>query len=86
MNTITEQLSYEPVGKLLLKYSIPAIAGMLVNSLYNLLDRIFVGRLGALAMTGIGLTLPFMTLLAAFTSLVGIGTSGYWSSNESYAS
>ena len=75
MNTINEQLSYAPVGKLLLKYSVPAIAGMLVNSLYNLLDRIFVGRLGALAMTGIGLTLPFMALLAAFTSLVGIGTS-----------
>ncbi|MEC0171428.1 MATE family efflux transporter [Paenibacillus graminis] len=75
MSTLNEQLGSEPIGKLLLEFSIPAIAGMLVSSLYNLLDRIFVGRLGALAMTGIGLTLPFMTLLTAFTSLVGIGTS-----------
>ncbi len=75
MNTINEQLGSASVGKLLLKFSIPAIAGMLVNSLYNLLDRLFVGRLGALAMTGIGITLPFMTLISAFTSLVGIGTS-----------
>lgn len=75
MNTINEQLGSASVGKLLLKFSIPAIASMLVNSLYNLLDRLFVGRLGALAMTGIGITLPFMTLISAFTSLVGIGTS-----------
>ena len=64
-----------PVGRLLLKFSLPAIAGMIVNSLYNLVDRIFVGRIGGLAMTGIGLSLPFMMLLSAVTSLVGIGAS-----------
>jgi len=37
---------------------------MLVNSLYNLVDRIFVGRIGGLAMTGIGLSLPFMMMLS----------------------
>ncbi len=45
-----------PVSRLLLKFSLPAIAGMIVNSLYNLVDRIFVGRIGSLAMTGIGLS------------------------------
>jgi len=64
-----------PVGKLLLKFSLPAIAGMIVNSLYNLVDRIFVGRTGSLAMTGIGLSLPFMMLLTAISSLVGVGAS-----------
>lgn len=66
-------LKNEPVGKLLLKFSIPAIVGMMVNALYNVVDRIYIGRLGPLAMTGIGLSLPFMTLLMAFGMLVGIG-------------
>jgi putative MATE family efflux protein len=64
-----------PVGRLLLKFSLPAIGGMIVNSLYNLVDRIFVGRIGGLAMTGIGLSLPFIMLLSAVSSLVGIGAS-----------
>ena len=64
-----------PVGRLLLKFSLPAIAGMIVNSLYNLVDRIFVGRIGGLAMTGIGLSLPFMLLLSAVSSMIGIGAS-----------
>ncbi|WP_069999404.1 MATE family efflux transporter [Cellulosilyticum sp. I15G10I2] len=64
-----------PVSRLLLKFSLPAIGGMIVNSLYNLMDRIFVGRIGGLAMTGIGLSLPFMMMLSAVSSLVGIGAS-----------
>lgn len=64
-----------PVSRLLLKFSLPAIAGMIINSLYNMVDRIFVGRIGGLAMTGIGLSLPFMMMLSAVSSLVGIGAS-----------
>ncbi|AFQ43907.1 MATE family efflux transporter [Desulfosporosinus meridiei] len=64
-----------PVSRLLLKFSLPAIGGMIINSLYNLVDRIFVGRIGGLAMTGIGLSLPFMMMLFAVSSLVGIGAS-----------
>ena len=64
-----------PVSRLLLKFSLPAIAGMILNSLYNMVDRIFVGRIGGLAMTGIGLSLPFMMMLSAVSSLVGIGAS-----------
>lgn len=68
-----EQLLNEPVGKLLFKYSIPAIIGMMVNALYNVVDRMYIGRLGALPMTGIGLSLPIMTLIMGFGMLVGIG-------------
>jgi putative MATE family efflux protein len=74
-NTNRNTLITMPVGKLLFKFSLPAIAGMIVNSLYNLVDRIFVGRIGSLAMTGIGLSLPFMMLLTALSSLVGVGAS-----------
>ncbi|WP_419822923.1 hypothetical protein [Anoxybacterium hadale] len=75
MNTNKDKLVTMPVGKLLLQFSLPAIGGMIVNSLYNLVDRIFVGRIGGLAMTGIGLSLPFMMLLSAVSSLVGIGAA-----------
>ena len=66
-------LKTEPVGKLLIKFSIPAIVGMMVNALYNVVDRIYIGWLGPLAMTGIGLNLPFMTILMGFGMLIGIG-------------
>ncbi len=75
METNNDALITMPVSRILLKFSLPAIGGMIVNSLYNLVDRIFVGRIGGLAMTGIGLSLPFMMLLSAVSSLVGIGAS-----------
>ncbi len=71
--TTINPLKTESIGKLLLKFSIPAIVGMMVNALYNVVDRIYIGWLGPLAMTGIGLNLPFMTLLMAFSMLIGIG-------------
>lgn len=75
MDTNKNLLVTTPIGRLLLKFSLPAIAGMIVHSLYNLVDRIFVGRIGGLAMTGIGLSLPFMLLLSAVSSMIGIGAS-----------
>lgn len=68
-----EQLRSESVGRLLLKFSIPAMIGMMVTAMYNVVDRIFVGRIGYLAMTGIGLNFPFMTMLMAFSMLIGLG-------------
>ena len=68
-----ELLKNERIGKLLLKFSIPAIIGMVVNALYNVVDRMYIGWIGPLAMTGIGLSLPLMTLLMGFGMLVGIG-------------
>lgn len=65
----------EKIWKLLLKFSIPAIVGMMVNALYNVVDRIYIGWLGPLPMTGIGLSLPMMILMMAFGMLIGIGAA-----------
>ncbi|SHE40960.1 MATE family efflux transporter [Clostridium fallax] len=72
------RLGKEPVGKLLWQFSIPAIVGMLVTALYNIIDRIYIGNIpnvGSVAITGVGITLPIMTIIMAFGMLVGIGTS-----------
>lgn len=77
-------LAEESIGKLLLKYSIPAIIGMLVNALYNIVDRIFIGRIpnvGSLALTGVGITMPIMSILLAFGMLIGIGATANISLN-----
>lgn len=66
------------VGKLILEFSIPAIIGMLVNTLYNIIDRIFIGHIegiGNLAMAGVGVTMPLMFIIMAFGMLIGIGTA-----------
>lgn len=68
------RLGNEPVLKLLLKFSIPAMVGMLVNALYNIVDRIFIGRgVGGVAIGGIYLGMPLMLIIMAFGMLVGIG-------------
>ena len=70
------ELGKEPVGKLLLKYSVPAIVGMVVVSLYNIIDRIFIGQgVGAMAISGLALTFPLMNMVAAVGTLVGVGAS-----------
>jgi len=76
MSTVTNKLSTEKVGKLLWEYSIPSIVGMVVMSLYNVVDRIFIGQgVGPLAISGLALTFPFMILLMAFGLLIGVGAS-----------
>ena len=77
-------LGEESIGKLLLKYSIPAIIGMLVNALYNIVDRMFIGRIpevGSLALTGVGITMPIISILLAFGMLIGIGSTANISLN-----
>lgn len=77
-------LGEESIGKLLLKYSIPAIIGMMVNALYNIVDRMFIGRIpdiGSLALTGVGITMPIMSILLAFGMLIGIGSTANISLN-----
>ncbi|MDR0464990.1 MAG: MATE family efflux transporter [Treponema sp.] len=69
-------LGTESIGKLLLRYSIPAITGMVVNALYNLVDRIFVGNaVNEIALGGISLVMPLMTVGMAFAMLFGIGAA-----------
>lgn len=77
-------LGEQSIGKLLLKYSIPAIIGMMVNALYNIVDRMFIGRIpdiGSLALTGVGITMPIMSILLAFGMLIGIGSTANISLN-----
>ena len=66
------------VAKLLVKFSIPAIVGLLVNALYNIVDRFFIGEMsdvGALALSGIGVTFPITIIIMSFGMLVGIGAA-----------
>ena len=77
-------LGKAPIEKLLLKYSIPAIIGMIVNALYNIVDRMFIGRIphvGSLALTGVGITMPIMSIILAFGMLIGIGSTANISLN-----
>ena len=70
------RLGTEPIGKLLLRFSIPAITGMLLNALYNVVDRIFVGQgVDEIALGGLSLVLPLMTISLAFAMLFGIGAA-----------
>ena len=67
-------LGTEPIGKLLIQYSIPAIIAMTVTSLYNIIDSIFIGHgVGPLAISGLALTFPLMNLIIAFCTLIGVG-------------
>jgi putative MATE family efflux protein len=71
-----DRLGTVAVGKLLLQFSIPAITGMLVNALYNVVDRIFVGRgVNEIALGGLSLVLPLMTINMAVAMLFGIGSA-----------
>ena len=71
-----ERLGTEPVGKLLLRFSVPAITGMLVQSLYNVVDRIFIGHgVGEVALGGIALAMPIMNFALAFGMLFGVGAA-----------
>lgn len=73
--TATE-LGTQPIGKLLMQYSIPAIIAMTAASLYNMIDSIFIGHgVGPLAISGLAITFPLMNLSAAFGSLTGIGAA-----------
>ncbi|MDR2183853.1 MAG: MATE family efflux transporter [Clostridiales bacterium] len=73
-----KKLATSGIPKLVLYYSIPTIIGMLVNALYVVVDRFFIGQIpgvGSDALTGIGLAAPVINMLGAFALLVGIGTA-----------
>lgn len=69
-------LSTEPVGKLLFRLSIPTILAQLINMLYNIVDRIYIGympEVGKLALTGVGVCMPLIMIVSAFAALTGAG-------------
>lgn len=74
MKNNTKELGEDSVGKLLWRFSVPAIVGMLVNAIYNIVDRIFVGQaVGDKALAALSFAFPFMTAIMAVAMLVGLG-------------
>ena len=70
------KLGSEPIGSLLFKLAAPAILAQIINALYNIVDRMYIGNIegiGKLALTGVGLTFPVIILISAFSILVGMG-------------
>ena len=74
------ELGTKPVGQLLLQYALPAIVAMVASSLYNMVDSIFIGQgVGAMAISGLAITFPFMNLSAAFGAAIGVGSAAFLS-------
>ena len=65
-------LGTEPIGKLLFKLAVPTVIAQLINMLYNMVDRIYIGRIpgdGVLALTGVGVCMPLIMIISAFAAL-----------------
>lgn len=75
MSKKSTDLGKDSIVKLMFKLSTPAIIAQIVNVLYNIVDRIFIGRMtnGDLAMAGVGVSFPIILLISAFSSLAGMG-------------
>ena len=76
MDNKKEFLATEPIGKLLFRLSIPTVVAQLINMLYNIVDRIYIGHMpgdGSLALTGVGVCMPIIMLVSAFAALVSSG-------------
>lgn len=76
MNDDKEFLGREPVGKLLLKLALPTVTAQIINMLYNIVDRIYIGHIpevGDLALTGVGVCLSLIMIVTAFAAFVGFG-------------
>lgn len=74
----TEGLGTEPVGRLLMRLATPAIVAQVINLLYNMVDRIYIGHIegvGQLALTGVGVCMPLIMIISAFASLAGMGSA-----------
>jgi len=71
-----EFLGTQPVGRLLFRLAIPTVVAQLINMLYNIVDRIYIGHIpevGSLALTGVGVCMPLIMIVSAFAALVGAG-------------
>ena len=76
MNEDKDFLGREPVGRLLLKLALPTVTAQLINMLYNIVDRIYIGHIpgvGAAALTGVGVCMPLIMIVTAFAAFVGFG-------------
>lgn len=76
MNQDKDFLGKEPIGKLLLKLALPTVAAQVINMLYNIVDRIYIGHIpneGSMALTGVGVCMPLIMIVSAFAALIGNG-------------
>ena len=76
MNESKEFLGTEPVGKLLFRLAVPTVTAQIINMLYNIIDRIYIGHIpdsGAMALTGVGVCMPLIMIVTAFAALVSSG-------------
>ena len=76
MNDNKEMLGTAPIGKLLFKLAVPTVVAQLINMLYNIVDRIYIGHMpgdGSLALTGVGVCMPIIMIISAFTALIASG-------------
>lgn len=74
--TNKERLGTEPLGRLMVSLAVPAVAAQLINVLYNIVDRIYIGHIrgyGDIALTGVGVTFPIIMLISAFSAFAGMG-------------
>lgn len=74
--TSDQLLGTAPLGPLILKLAVPAVAAQLINAMYNIVDRIYIGNIpgiGATALTGVGVTFPIIMLVSAFAAFAGMG-------------
>lgn len=76
MNDNKEMLGTAPIGKLLFKLALPTVVAQLINMLYNIVDRIYIGHMpvdGSLALTGVGVCMPIIMIISAFAALISSG-------------
>lgn len=76
MNDDRDFLGSEPLGKLLMKLALPTVLAQIINMLYNIVDRIYIGHIpevGAMALTGVGVCMPLIMIVTAFAAFVGYG-------------
>ncbi|WP_040210423.1 MATE family efflux transporter [Clostridium polynesiense] len=76
MDNKENKLGVEPVGKLLFSLAIPAITAQVINALYNIVDRMYIGRIpnvGSLAIAALGIAFPIIMIISAFAALIGMG-------------
>ena len=76
MNDNKEMLGTAPIGKLLFKLALPTVVAQLINMLYNIVDRIYIGHMpgdGSLALTGVGVCMPIIMIISAFSALISSG-------------
>lgn len=76
MENDKEFLGKEPIGRLLVKLAVPTVTAQLINMLYNIVDRMYIGHIkdvGSLALTGVGVCMPLILIVSAFAALIGSG-------------